>query len=182
MNDQVRVWTTVGSAGTLSATDLAKVTLHDAVIALGRDIVKPAASAPDDSAAVPPITAIVRYNITAVDGLFPASATPAPFPASATPAPFDYRLQLCYRGTVRARLVQVSLPNGAEHGLLNFDSGDFPPAHSFVTQSTHVSQPLVMDFVNFAYYVEATLIASAIVAGNPAEIAVIQVGHKLGFF
>jgi hypothetical protein len=170
MNDQVRVWTTVGSAGTLSATDLAKVTLHDAVIALGRDIVKPAASAPDDSAAVPPITAIVRYNITAVDGLFPASATPAPF---------DYRLQLCYRGTVRARLVQVSLPNGAEHGLLNFDSGDFPPAHSFVTQSTHVSQPLVMDFVNFAYYVEATLIASAIVAGNPAEIAVIKVGHKL---
>jgi hypothetical protein len=172
MNDQVRVWTTVGSAGTLGATDLAKVTLHDAVIALGRDIVKSAASAPDDSAAVPPITAIVRYNITPVDGLFPASATPL--------ARFHYRLQLCYRGTVRARLVQVSLANGADHDLLHFDSGDFPPAHSFVTQSTGQSLSSVMDFVNLAYYVEATLIASAIVAGNPAEIAVIQVIGGLG--
>jgi hypothetical protein len=172
MSDEVRVWTTVGSAGTLSATDLAKVTLHNAVIALGRDIVKSAASAPDDSAAVPPITAIVRYNITPVDGLFPASATPLDR--------FHYRLQLLYRGTVRARLVQVSLANGADHDLLHFDSTDFPPAHSFVTQSTGQSLSSVMDFVNLAYYVEATLIASAIVAGNPAEIAVIQVIGGLG--
>ena len=32
-----------------------------------------------------------------------------------------------------------------------------------------------MDFVNCAYYVEATLTASAIVVGNPAEIANIKV-------
>jgi hypothetical protein len=33
----------------------------------------------------------------------------------------------------------------------------------------------VMDFVNNAYYVEATLTASAIVIGNPAEIAVVKI-------
>jgi hypothetical protein len=32
-----------------------------------------------------------------------------------------------------------------------------------------------MDFVTCAYYVEATLTASAIVAGNPAEIAAVKV-------
>jgi hypothetical protein len=32
-----------------------------------------------------------------------------------------------------------------------------------------------MDFLNKAYYVEATLIAPAIAVGSPAEISVVQV-------
>jgi aryl-alcohol dehydrogenase (NADP+) len=38
-----------------------------------------------------------------------------------------------------------------------------------------------LDFVNFAYYVEATLSASAIVVGNPAEIAVVKVMASADF-
>jgi hypothetical protein len=38
-----------------------------------------------------------------------------------------------------------------------------------------------MDFVNCAYYVEATLTASAIVVGNPAEIAVVKVFATMDF-
>jgi hypothetical protein len=164
MGDNVRIWTTVGSAGTLSATDLAKVTLNNAVIALGHDIAPPMSNAAEDPSIVfPPSTAVVRYNVTPVDGLFPAS-------------PFHYVLQLTYRGTVRARLTQFDLSSGAETDLLHFDSASFAPAHTFVTNSgTTTFDSSVMDFVNCAFYVEATLSASAIVVGNPAEIAVVKV-------
>jgi hypothetical protein len=165
MADEIRFWTTVGSAGTLGAADLAKVTLDNAVIRLGVDIVPPEASAPaaDPSIVIPPATAVARYNVTPVDGLFPS-------------VPFHYVLQVTYRGAVRARLVQFDLSGGVETDLLRFDSADFLPAPSFVTHqvaTTDLSSP--MDFINFAFYVEATLSASAIVAGNPAEIAVIKV-------
>lgn len=169
MGDEVRYWTTVGSAGTLSATDLAKVTLGNAMIALGQGIA-PADSAPEDqSAALPQISAVVRYNITAVDGLFPTF-------------PFHYALQLIYRGTVRARLVQVDLPSGAEADLLHFDSTSFSPAGSLVTNEVAATdKSSVMDFVNAAFYVEATLTTSAITVGNPAEIAAVKVYARQSF-
>jgi hypothetical protein len=165
MGDEVRIWTSVGSAGTLSTTDLAKVTLDNAVVALGQEVVPPTPSAPDDpSAVIPQTSAVVRYNITPVDGLFLTS-------------PFHYHLQLTYRGTVRARLVQVDLLNGAaETDLVHFDSTAFPPAHSFVTNAAPAAQDSsVMDFVNFAYYAEATLTAPEITIGNPAKVAAVKV-------
>lgn len=163
MGDEVRVWTTVGSAGTLSAADLAKVTLNNAVVSLGQDLAPPAASAPEDpSVVLPEISAVVRYNVTPVDGLFPTVR-------------FHYQLELTYRGKVRARLVQVDRSSGAEIDLLN---ASFPPTDSFVTgfASTPPRDPSsVMDFVNFAFYVEATLTAPELTVGNPAEIAVVKV-------
>jgi hypothetical protein len=163
MSDDVRIWTTVGSAGTLSATDLAKVTLNNAVITLGHDVAPPVSASDDPSIVFPSSTAVVRYNITPVDGLFPTS-------------PFHYVLQLTYRGTVRARLVQFDLASATETDLLHFDSASFQPAHSFATNGgTTTFESSVMDFVNCAYYVEATLTASAILVGNPAEIAVVKV-------
>lgn len=162
MGDEVRIWTSVGSAGTLSAADLAKVNLHNAVISLGVDIAPPPAQE-DPSIILPEATAIVRYNVTPVDGLFATG-------------PFHYLLQLTYRGKVRARLVQVGLSDGAETDLLHFDSASFQPASGFVTNSgSTTDDSQVMDFVNFGYYVEAALTASAIVAGNPAEIALVKV-------
>ena len=94
---------------------------------------------------------------------------------------YHYQLQVCYRGVVRARLVQVALADGAENDLLHFDSTAYPPAHTFVANvATTTDSSTPMDFVNFAYYVEATLSASAIVVGNPAEIAVIKVYPSSG--
>jgi len=167
MEDYLKIWTTVGSAGSVTAKDLAQVRLEDGVIALGHDLAPPAAGpTADPSAAFPPVTAVVRYNVTPVDGLF--------FPPP--PAEYHYQLQVCYRGVVRARLVQVALADGAENDLLHFDSTAYPPAHTFVANvATTTESSTPMDFVNFAYYVEATLSASAIVVGNPAEIAVIKV-------
>jgi hypothetical protein len=169
MGDEVRYWTTVGSAGTLSAADLAKVSLDNAVITLGRDIVPPAAGAAEEPSIVLPETSVVvRYNVTAVDGLFATE-------------PFAYALELTYRGTVRARLVQFDTFSGTETGLARFDSADFQHANEFVTNGALAGPPTVMDFVNCAYYVEATLTASAIVVGNPAEIAAVRVFATMHF-
>lgn len=165
MGDEVRIWTSVGSAGTLTTTDLAKVSLDNAVVALGQEVLPPTPDAAGDpSAAIPQTSAVVRYNITPVDGLFITSS-------------FRYHLQLTYRGTVRARLVQVDLLNGAaETDLVRFDSTAFPPADSFVTNATPAAQDSsVMDFVNFAYYAEATLTAPEITIGNPAKVAAVKV-------
>jgi hypothetical protein len=92
-------------------------------------------------------------------------------------SPFHYHLQLTYRGTVRARLVQVNLLSGAaEEDLVGFDSDSFSPAHSLVTNAASAQEDSsVMDFVNFAYYVEATLTAPETTIGNPAKIAAVKV-------
>jgi len=162
MDDERKYWTTVGSAGTLSAADLAKVSLDNAVITLGHGIAPPpAAAAEDPSIVTPQVSAVVRYNITPVDGLY-ATGT------------FVYILELTYRGAVRARLVQFDLSSGTETNLTQFD-GSSSPASGFTTIRHETGVMPVMDFVNCAYYVEATLTASAIVAGNPAEIAAVKV-------
>jgi len=163
MGDDGRYWTTVGSAGTLSAADLAKVSLKNAVLTLGHGIAPPPATAAEDPSIIrPQISAVVRYNITPVDGLFVEGK------------PFVYVLQLTYRGTVRARLVQFDYSTGTETDLVHFD-GSSSPASGFTTMGMETGLATVMDFVNCAYYVEATLTASAIVAGNPAEIAAVKV-------
>lgn len=162
MADDGRYWTTVGSAGTLSAADLAKVSLNNAVITLGHGIAPPPATAAEDpSIGLPHISAVVRYNVTPVDGLFAEGL-------------FVYVLQLTYRGAVQARLVQFDHSTGTETELVHFD-GSSSPVSGFTTTGSATGLATVMDFVTCAYYVEATLTASAIVAGNPAEIAAVKV-------
>jgi hypothetical protein len=165
MADEARYWTTVGSAGTLNAADLAKVSLNNAVISLGHGIAPPhAAAAEDPSIVTPQVSAVVRYNITPVDGLFVDGQL------------FVYVLQLTYRGNVHARLVQFDHSTGTETDLVHFD-GTSPPASGsgFTTRGMETGLAKLMNFLTCAYYVEATLTTSAIVAGNPAEIAAIKV-------
>ena len=164
MREDLRIWTTVGSAGTLNATDLAKVGLDKAVISLGHGIAPPAASAAEESSiGFPTTSVVVRYNVTPVAGLFPAGR-------------FHYVLQFTYKGTVRARLGQFSVLTNADTDVLHFDSSSSPPAHTFTTASgTTTDDSAVLDFVNCAYYVEATLTASAVIAGNQAAIAAVKI-------
>ena len=167
MRDDLKIWTTAGSVGTLSATDLAKVGLNKGVISLGGGIAPPPAGAAAEeelSIGLPTTSAIVRYNITPVAGLFPADRR------------FHYVLQLTYKGTVKARLGQFNVLTGADTDVLRFDSASFPPAHTFATNSgSTADDSAVLDFVNCAYYVEATLTASAVTIGNPAAIGAVKV-------
>jgi hypothetical protein len=166
MPDNVKVWTTVGSAGTLAQADLAKVTMHGSIIQLGAEVVSTGGGTATTSALAAvqnTVQAVVRYNVTPVDGLFLTGA-------------FHYHLQIRFRNHITARLMETDMLTGTERQLISFNSQSFPPQPGFQVQAVPApANSTVMDFVNKAYYVEATLIASAITVGSPAEISVIKV-------
>jgi hypothetical protein len=166
MPDYLKVWTTVGSAGTLTQTDLAKVTLHGSIIQLGGEVVSTGAGSASTSASaviLNTVQAVVRYNLTPVDGLFITGA-------------FRYHLQFRFRNHITAKLMEVDMLAGTEKQLIFFNSQSFPSQPGFQVQAVPASaDSTVMDFLNKAYYVEATLIAPAIAVGSPAEISVVQV-------
>lgn len=172
MDDQLRVWTTVGSAGTLNQTDLANVSLHQSIIQLGADLPQvatevAAARVASGAGRLPPIfptiQAVARYNVTPVDGLFITGT-------------FSYNLQLRFRGQITAKLMQVDIENGAETPLILFDSNSFPANPNFQVQRVSTGDgAALLDFVNSAYYVEAMLVAPTLVVGHPAAISVIKI-------
>jgi len=175
MDDKLKIWTSVGSAGILNQADLAKVTLHQSIVQLGVDIVSPptqegaatARPAGQPGLGIPTVQAVARYNVTPVDGLF-FQQVPS--------RPFHYGLRLRYLGHVTARFVEVDLQNGAETVLIDFDSANFPASPFFQVQTAFAQQfERVVDFVKKAYYVEATLIAPALVVGHPAAISIVKV-------
>jgi hypothetical protein len=170
MEDLEKSWTTVGSAGTLVQADLAKVTLHQSIIQLGTELAPPPATAAvadaprADLVTLPTTQAVVRYNVTAADGLF---NTP----------PFAYELRLRCRGQISAKLVEVDLASGTENTRIQFNSNNhnaFEDQHAFESAGDP-PHSVPFDFGNKAYYVEATLTASAIAIGHPAAISIIQV-------
>ena len=166
MPDNVKIWTNVGSAGTLTQADLAKVTLHGSIIQLGAEIVSTGGGTTTTSAlaaAQNTVQAVVRYNVTPVDGLF-------------LTVPFRYHLQIRFRNHITAKLVETDMLSGTEKQLISFNSQSFPPQPGFQVQAVPAAaNSTVMDFVNKAYYVDATLIAPAIAVGSPAEISVVKV-------
>jgi len=174
MEDKQKIWTTVGSAGILDQVDLAKVSLHQSIIQLGVDIATTAThaeTAPPAAiqfgAGFRTVQAVARYNITPVDGLF--------FPHVPS-SPFHYGLRLRYLGHVTAKLIEVDLATGSETVLVLFDSTAFPGSPFFQVQTAFATNfEGVLDFVNKAYYVEATLVAPTLVVGHPAAISIIKV-------
>jgi hypothetical protein len=181
MNDKLKIWTTVGSAGILDQTDLAKVSLHQSIIQLGIDIIPPPAQKAARKRAghptgrltrpFPTLQAVARYNVTPVDGLFFEHV-----PSN----PFHYGLRLRYLGHVTARLIEVDLQTGSEKDVIFFDSTKFQASPFFQVKTASAADPPtlfggVLDFVKKAYYIEATLVAPAVVVGNPAAISIIKV-------
>jgi hypothetical protein len=170
MDDNQKIWTTVGSAGILDQLDLAKVSLHQSIIQLGIALAPPATNAATATAAAarlavgfPTVQAVARYNITPVDGLFFQQVTSPPF---------HYGLKLRYLGHVTARLKEVDIATGSEKDLVVFDS----TSPVFEVKTVFANQfEGILDFVKHAYYVEATLSAPTLVVGHPAAISVIQV-------
>jgi len=165
MADLDKVWTTVGSTGILNQVDLAKVTLHQSIIQLGTEIItQPPAATIAGLANLPSIQAVVRYNVTSVDGLFNS-------------ARFKYKLLLRCRGQVSANLIEVDLASGVEKQRIRFVSDNHNNfEEQFVLEDTGIQENSTpFDFVNKAYYVEATLTAPAVVIGHPAAISIIQI-------
>lgn len=167
-----RIWTTVGSGGTVDEADAAKVFFDRGVVQMGRRPVIAVAGgvAPAAAAFTEPRSAVVRYNVTPADALFKTSL-----------APRETRLRLRFIDTgsdsqVTAKLVEVDMASGSEVIRLTFDSNSFAAASDYQVQQVVRCFARPFDFLRKAYYVEATLTTtSAVPNGSLAGIEMIKI-------
>ena len=177
-----KIWTSVGSAGTVDETDTGKVSLDRSTAQIGTVI---GGTQSISIRAVIPQTqsAVIRYNVTPVEGLF--AVKPRCFTGTGTECP-GIQLKLRYLATgnnarVIAKLIEVDMATGAEVTKLNFDSNSFANANNYQVQSVGQCGPQIppqpFDFATKAYYVEVRLTAGAIVAGSAAGVQIIKVAN-----
>ena len=165
--DEERYWTTVGSAGTLDEKASDNVFFDRAVVQIGHPntLDKSGRRLQTDAGggAEVPDSAVIRYNVTAVDGLFGVSAA---------------RMAVRYLeegAHVSAQLIEVDIDSGAEVTLLTLDSENFPPQNGYHMRDVCGGLKAPFDFVRKAYYVEATITTNAVMIGSAAGIEAIQI-------
>jgi hypothetical protein len=180
-----KVWTTVGSAGTLDEASVGKVFFDHSVVQMGRPVSGPHSAA--KGAAIPPLTqsAVIRYNVTPVDGLFTLKAAPCIVDPGGSCAFYALTVRCLAAGSnakVVANLIEVDLATGAETVRLTFQSS--PTSNSYKVQfgESNLGPNFSFDFVSKAYYIEATLTASSIAAGSAAGIQIIKIGTGVVIF
>jgi hypothetical protein len=178
-----KIWTSVGSAGTVDETDTAKISLDRSIAQMGNVIgggqpVSISLQLPGQTQ-----SAVIRYNVTPVEGLF--AVKPRCFTQTGSECP-GIQLKLRYLAAgnsarVVARLVEVDMTTGAEVTRLNFDSNAFSKANNYQVQSVGQCGPQIppqpFDFATKAYYVEVRLTTNAIVAGSAAGVQIIKVAN-----
>ncbi len=126
-------WTTIGSAGTVDEGDEVSYTDHIAFL-VGE-------------------SAVIRYNVVAVDGLFEKGDNPL--------LPKPTRMTVRFRDNgdnnrLVVRLKRVNLSNGDTDILLTLDSNNYAGSSSFQTRTVGCGA-FDFDFSTYAYYVEATM-------------------------
>lgn len=168
--DHERFWTTAGSTGTLDEKSEGKVFFEHAKVQKGETL--------DFDGAVRRVrtegsggleetdSAVIRYNVTAVDGLFGGNMV-------------GMQIRYLAEGAsarVVAQLIEVDLFTGAEVTMLTFDSDGFVAEDGYhvneVWACTKTDQ--AFDFTRKAYYIEATLTTNTFVTPSAAGIKVIQ--------
>jgi hypothetical protein len=174
-----RVWTTTGSTGTVDEADVGKVFFENSKVQMGRILSNQSAVAKTRQVAGRSTqSAVIRYNVTAVDGLF----TPVP------PCRTEKCLgpQLTFRfiaagsgARVVARLIEVDLATGVETGRLIIDSlGSTTTGYRTESAQPACTARWHFDFQRKAFYVEATLTTRSSVTpiGSVAGIQMIKIG------
>ena len=189
-----KIWTTIGSDGTVDDTDASKVFFDRGVVQTGRPLVNAPAANPAKTADDAPIaqkpaiirpteSAVIRYNVTPVDGLF-FPTTPGCQPGTGTSCQ-GIQLGLRYldagsNAQVLARLIEVELASGVETVRLTFNSNAFAAANGYQVQVNSDCGPRwSFDFKRKAYYIEATLSRSSIVADSAAGIQMIKIDSSI---
>jgi hypothetical protein len=175
--DANKIWTTVGSGGTLDETSVGRVFFDHGVVQMGRPVVGQTSARGRAGVLQQTQSAVIRYNVTPVDGLFTLR------PQSCTGGCSAYKLTLRYlaagsNARVVANLIEVDLATGAETTRLSFNSNNFPKANRYQVKDGEFScgPTFSFDFKRKAYYIEATLTASSIVvAGSAAGIQIIKI-------
>jgi hypothetical protein len=179
-----KIWTTVGSAGTVDEADMGKVFFDRSIAQMGNLIGsnQPTSAA---SAILPQqtVSAVIRYNVTPVAGLF--AVKPPCFTGTGTECP-GIQLKLRYLASgnaarVIAKLIEVDMATGAEVTRLSFDSNAFTTNNGYQVQSVAQCGPDVprqpFDFQTKAYYIEVRLTIGAITAGSAAGVQIIKVAN-----
>jgi hypothetical protein len=169
-------WTTVGSAGTLDEKSVGKVFFDKSKVQMGQ--VGGTTSTGNPSLVSTADSAVIRYNVTAVDSFF----APRVCRTNKSLSSLDVRLRLRYLAAgpgarVVAKLIEVDLATGSEKLLLTFDSAapNLPRSDNYQVQSISVcGRPWNFDFENKAYYIESTLTGNSIAAITAAGIQMIQ--------
>lgn len=176
--DADKNWTTLGSAGTLDETSVGKVFFDHGIVQMGRVGV---ITNPTPSLVSTTDSAVIRYNVTAVDSFFALRACRT----NTTLSSLDVRMRLRYLASgpgarVVAKLIEVDLATGTEKSLLTFDSAGpgLSLSDNYQVQSISVcGRPWTFDFQNKAYYIEATLRGNTIAALTAAGIQMIQIDN-----
>ena len=171
-------WTTVGSAGTLDETSVGKVFFDHGIVQMGRVGV---ITNPNPSLVSTTDSAVIRYNVTAVDSFF----VPRVCRTNTSLSSLDVRMRLRYLASgsgarVVAKLIEVDLATGTEKLLMTFDSSGpgLSLSDNYQVQSISVcGRPWNFDFQNKAYYIEATLTSNSIVATTAAGIQMIEIDN-----
>ncbi len=183
--DTDRIWSTIGSAGTLDKTDITKVFFDHSAVQLGVPLggTLPVARSAADNAAAASNTAavlqqtesaVIHYGVVPVDGFFT--------PPVAAPSTRGFQLKVRYldvSGHVVVKLIEVDLATGGETTRLTFDSAAPGIAKS---DNYHVDQVGLCDnggfnFKSKAYYIEATLTHNSLRAGSAAGIQLLQIDN-----
>ena len=159
-------WSTAGSTGTADKVDLNKIVYSNGIVAFPEIQVTQSSARRAAGPQLQTVQAVIRYNVTAADGLF-----------------FDSG-RLCMvvrfrddgnRARLFLRLIRLSVSDGTSATLLTFDSNSFSPQQDFQTNSVGTNR-VPFDFSQNAYYVEATLIKQqpiATVGGGRPALAVV---------
>lgn len=180
--DADKLWTTIGSGGTVEKNDIGKIFFNHAVVQMGSlPVNQPGAGWNVTKRAAitqPSESAIIRYNVTAVDGLF-FQTRPCGGGADCLGPGLTLRfLDNGSRARVFARLVEVDMATGLENYPLTFDSNSFPPSNNYQLQHQGAcGQILRFDFRNKAYYIEAVL-TTGITVGSAAGIQAINIDAR----
>ena len=159
-------WSTAGSTGTADKVDLNKIVYSNGIVAFPEIQVTQSSARRAAGPQLQTVQAVIRYNVTAADGLF-----------------FDSG-RLCMvvrfrddgnRARLFLRLIRLSVSDGTSATLLTFDSNSFSPQQDFQTNSVGTNR-VPFDFSQNAYYVEATLTKQqpiATVGGGRPALAVV---------
>lgn len=149
VDPRIKVWTTVGSAGTINEADSGKLVTQGPTVAFPE--ILPPTRQEAFQIFVPQVTvsATVRYNVVATD----ATVEGGPILAMAARFRDDGD-----QAQVVLRLFETNIETGATTLLLTLDSNNFSAQTDYQLQTVSIVPTTKPDFVNNAYFVEATLI------------------------
>jgi hypothetical protein len=175
--DNDRAWTTIGSAGSVDEADVSKVFFENSKVQMGQIPVIQVGAKKRRIIGQQTQSAVIRYNVTAVDGLF------TPMPGCRTelcPGP-----QLSFRyiadgpsARVVVKLIEVDLATGVEAVRLTIDSAVSSPGKGYRTDfgAPACDARWRFDFKKKAFYIEARLTTNSLAAvGSVAGIQMIKI-------